>query len=169
MNTMKTPSSTAQNATRSGRLLICVLVRLGRRYGSGRPVICTVLRLTASFLFRAPTGLAVGLALKELRYAEGFGDSPQAQRPGHLDPPCPLPWEETSAMDARHRSSGRRRSRWGNNGRCRLFLACDGGHVSSDGFCILALEQPGGHPLLARPAHLDRVQDAFLGHLADFV
>jgi hypothetical protein len=85
MNTMKTPSRTAQNATRSGRLLICVVVRLGRRefrldtgMGSGRPVICTVLRLTASFLFRAPTGLAVGLALKELRYTGATGDSPQA-------------------------------------------------------------------------------------------
>jgi hypothetical protein len=78
MNTMNTPRTTAQNATRSGRLLIWVVVRLGRRYGSGRPVICTVLRLTASLLFRAPTGLAVGLALKELRYAEEFGDSPHA-------------------------------------------------------------------------------------------
>jgi hypothetical protein len=78
MNTMNTPSSTAQSATRSGRLFICVLVRLGRLYGSGRPVICTVRRLTASFLFRAPTGLAVGLALKELRYTEDVGDSPQA-------------------------------------------------------------------------------------------
>jgi hypothetical protein len=53
-------------------------VRLGRRYGSGRPVICTVLRLTASSLFRAPTGLAVGLALKELRYDGETVDSPQA-------------------------------------------------------------------------------------------
>jgi len=76
---------TAQKATRSGRLLICVVVRLGRRelrldagMGSGWPVICTVLRLTASFLFRAPTGLAVGLALKELRYTGETGDSPQA-------------------------------------------------------------------------------------------
>src|SRR5688572_31630496 len=132
MKTMNTPSRTAQNATRSGRLLICVVVRLGRRefrldagMGSGWPVICTVLRLTAPFLFRAPTGLAVGLALKELRYAEGFGDSPQAAaRP--VDPPRPLPQEEASAMDGRHRSSEPRRRCQGINAGCRLFLAGDG-------------------------------------------
>src|SRR5687768_1103282 len=143
MKTMKTPSMTAQNATRSGRLCICVVVRLGRRelrldagMGSGRPVICTVLRLTASLLFRAPTGLAVGLALKELRYAEEFGDSPQAQRQGHLDPPCPLPREGTSAMDGRHRSSELRQPGQGNNGRCRLFLAGDCADVFGDRFGI---------------------------------
>src|SRR5687767_7990959 len=101
MKIMKTPSRTAQNATRSGLRLICVVVRFGRLYGSGRPVICTVLRLTRFLLFRAPTGLAVGLALKELRYA---GSPAIRPRPcGQFGSPAPrLPMAGPRLWTVRH-------------------------------------------------------------------